>query len=246
MNNVKNYLFIISVSLLVGFGVSYAFTDSPEIRIEKENKKAIRECLSSIDYESTPDKIQSSAKSCSQLELKRIVDPNKLNNAKATTGSVIPEAPKWYTNKHSLILTWSNSYVKYSSRKWASWKNNNPSWLTWWVSNTLKGLWNNAWIRYSVGSLRPANEKGNYIYFETVEEWLRAKIIAIRERWWKATVSQYLGGWWTDDVKLSFDKSKIIKELSDWEFTELFIQQMKKESPGYVSQLVEDKILIIN
>lgn len=180
--------------------------------------------------------------------LKKCIDNKSIvcDNAKATTGSVIPEAPKGYTNKHSLILTWNTSYVKYSSRKWASWKNNNPSWLTWWVSNTLKGLWNNAWIRYSIGSLRPANEKGNYIYFETVEEWLRAKIIAIRERWWKATVSQYLGGWWTDDVKLSFDKSKIIKELTDWEFTELFIQQMKKESPGYVSQLVEDRILIIN
>jgi len=78
--NAKQYLLIIAVSLLVGFGVSYAFTDSPEIRIEKENKKTIRECLSSIDYESTPDKIQSSAKSCSQLELKKIVGGNKLDN----------------------------------------------------------------------------------------------------------------------------------------------------------------------
>jgi TorA maturation chaperone TorD len=54
-----------------------------------------------------------------------------------------------------------------------------------------------------------------------------------------------LAGWGTDYVKLSFDKSKIIKDLSNAEFTELFVQQMKKESPGYVSQLVEDKILII-
>ena len=91
--NAKTYITLIAVSLLIGFGVSYAFTDSPEIRIEKENKKAIRECLSSIDYESTPDKIQSSAKSCSQLELKKIVGGNKLDNAKATTGSVIPVAP---------------------------------------------------------------------------------------------------------------------------------------------------------
>jgi TorA maturation chaperone TorD len=46
-------------------------------------------------------------------------------------------------------------------------------------------------------------------------------------------------------VKLSFDNSKIIKDLSDAEFTELFVQQMRKESPGYTSQLVADKILII-
>lgn len=74
---------------------------------------------------------------------------------------------------------------------------------------------------------------------------MRAKIIAIRERWGKATVEHYLAGWGTDYVKLSFDKSKTISQLFDAEFTELFVQQMKKESPGYTSQLVLDKILII-
>lgn len=159
------------------------------------------------------------------------------------TGGIAPVP--WYTAKHSLVLTGSHSYVQYSHRLGASWKNNNSAGLTWWVSPTLKQLWTDAWIRYRKGSLRPANEKGNYIYFETVEEWLRAKIIAIRERWGKATVQHYLAGWGTDYVKLSFDKSKIISELSDAEFTELFVQQMKKESPGYTNQLVADKILII-
>lgn len=242
MQNAKQYLILISIWLLVGFGVSYAFTDSPEVRIEKENKQAIRECLSSINYESWTTEIQKATTACWKLELKKIINPNILN----ATGSKVPVPSQWYTAKHSLILSGSHSYVKYSDRLWASWKNNNSAWLTWWVSDALKWLWNDAWIRYKKGSLRPANEKGNYIYFETVEDGLRAKIIAIRERWGKATVSHYLAWWGTDDVKLSFDKSKIIRELSDSEFTELFIQQMKKESPWYTNQLVKDWILIIN
>ncbi len=80
LQNAKHYIIIIAVSLLIGFGVSYAFTDSPEIRIEKENKKSIRECLSSIDYESWTTEIQKATTACWKLELKRIIDPNKIDN----------------------------------------------------------------------------------------------------------------------------------------------------------------------
>ena len=239
MNNAKTYLILIIISLLIGFGISYAFTDSPEIRIEKENKQAIRECLSWIDYESTSNQILRATETCSQLELKKIIGGNKLN----ATGGIAPVPPKQYTKKYTLILTGSTSYTKYSDRKWAGWKNNNPSWLTWWVSNTLKWLWDNAWIRYKKGSPRPAKEKGNYIYFETVEEGLRAKIIAIRDRWGNATVSHYLNWWGTDSIVTSFSQSKIIKELSEDEFMELFVQQLSKETPQYVEQLIIDKIL---
>ena len=170
------------------------------------------------------------------------------NNAKATTGSVIPVAPKWYTKKHTLILTGSHDYRQYSHlHPWvAGWKNNNPSGLTWWVSNTLKWLWNDAWIDYKQGTARPKNEKGYYILFWSVEHGIRAKMISIRERWWKATVSHFLAGWWTDSIKLSFPTDKLIMDLSEQEFMELFVQQLKKESPWYISQLVKDWILIIN
>ena len=171
---------------------------------------------------------------------------NKSLNAKATTGSVIPEPPKWYTAKHSLVLSGSHDYRIYSDRLWASWKNNNPSWLTWWVSNTLKWIWKEKWIEYQKWTLRPKNEWWNYILFSSIEHGLRAKVIAIRERWWKANVGHFLAGWWTDYVKLSFSTDKIINELSEEQFAELFIQQMKKESPWIVNQLVKDWILIIN
>jgi hypothetical protein len=94
MNNVKQYLLIIAISLLVGFGVSYAFTDSPEIRIEKENKKTIRECLSTIDYEQASDKILLATRACSTLEIKKITGGNKLDNETivSSASGVIGEA----------------------------------------------------------------------------------------------------------------------------------------------------------
>ena len=240
MTNAKILLIIIA-SLLIGATVTYSFNSSPEEQIEKQNKQNTKDCLSKINYWSWSSEIQTAITACWKMELKKIVGWKSLN----ATGSKVPEPPKGYIAKHTLVLTWSNSYVKYSSRVWASWKNNNPSWITWGVSDTLKWLWDNAWISYKKGSPRPANEKGNYVYFETVEDGLKAKIIAIRERWKNATVEHYLGWWGTDDIKLSFDKTKIIKDLSDSEVTELFIQQVKKESPWYISQLVSDNILII-
>jgi hypothetical protein len=94
MQNAKQYLLIIAISLLIGFGVSYAFTDSPEIRIEKENKKAIRECLSRIDYESTSNQILLATETCSKLEIKKITGGNKLNNevSASSASGVIGEA----------------------------------------------------------------------------------------------------------------------------------------------------------
>ena len=146
MQNAKQITTIAVLIAITSSIATYAFTsqNDPFTLIEAENKKAIRECLSAIDYESWTTEIQKATTACGKLELKRIVDPSILN----ATGSKVPEPPKGYTTKHSLILTWSHSYVKYSDRIWASWKNNNSAWLTWWVSDTLKGLWNDAWIRY--------------------------------------------------------------------------------------------------
>jgi hypothetical protein len=93
MNNAKQYLFIISISLLVGFGVSYAFTDSPEILIEKQNKQAIRECLSSIDYESTSNQILLATETCSKLEIKKITGENKLIETEVSSASGVIEVP---------------------------------------------------------------------------------------------------------------------------------------------------------
>lgn len=223
----------------------YAFNldTDPRILIEKENREKILKCLEDVYAQTGSTNMIRKIKFCESLPLLEITD-----NAKATTGSVIPVAPKWYTKKHTLILTGSHDYRQYAHlHPWVAWwRNNNPSGMTWWVSNTLKWLWNDAWIDYKRGTARPKNEKGYYILFGSVEHGIRAKMISIRERWWKATVSHFLSGWWTDSIKLSFPTDKLIMELSEQEFMELFVQQLKKESPWYISQLVKDWILIIN
>jgi len=243
MTNVQISITVFILAMMVGWNYWY---NSPQ-RVYARQEIIYNSELEELSWSIQEAKRKIESWTIRIQKLKKCIDNKSIvcDNAKATTGSVIPEPPKGYIAKHTLVLTWSNSYVKYSSRVWASWKNNNPSWITWGVSNTLKWLWDNAWISYKKGSPRPANEKGNYVYFETVEDGLKAKIIAIRERWKNATVEHYLGWWGTDDIKLSFDKTKIIKDLSDSEVTELFIQQVKKESPWYISQLVSDNILII-
>lgn len=233
------------LTLLIAFtSVSlYAFNieTNPSILIENENREKILTCLEDVYAQTGSTNMIRKIKFFESLPLLSITD------AKATTGSVIPVPPKWYSKKHTLILTGSNDYRQYAYlHPWvAGWKNNNPSGLTWWVSNILKWHWNSAWIDYKQGTARPKNEKGHYILFGSVEHGIRAKMISIRERWWEATVSHFLSGWWTDHIKLSFSTDNRIKDLSENEFMELFIQQLKKESPWYISQLVNDWILII-
>ncbi len=115
MNNAKHYIFIIAISLIIGFSISYAFTDSPEIRIEKQNKKAIRECLSRIDYESWTTEIQKATTACGKLELKRIIDPN--NETVVSSASGVIEEASW--NKTISLecewgeRTWKVEWIEY-------------------------------------------------------------------------------------------------------------------------------------
>lgn len=184
---------------------------------------------------------------CDWVETKKLISFLSSAYAEWTVTPASSGVPDWYKSTHEIVLSWEHDYREiYKNRNWAWWKNNNPSWLTWWISDELKNLWNENWVKYWKWTPRPAIEKWNYVMFATVEDWVKAKIIAIKERWKNATVSKYLWGWWTDDVKLSFDKSKKISELSDSEFAELFVQQIKKETPWYISQLVQDWIIVIH
>ena len=82
MLNAKNITTIAILIAVTSSIATYAFTsqNDPSILIEKENKKAIRECLSAIDYESSSDKILLATETCSKLEIKKIVGGNKLDN----------------------------------------------------------------------------------------------------------------------------------------------------------------------
>lgn len=104
MTNAKQIIVPVIISLIAWISISYAFTDSPEILIEKQNKKAIKECLNAIDYQSSSNQILRATTICSELKMKEITNTNKLINAKATTGSVIPVPPSSFNE----INLWSN------------------------------------------------------------------------------------------------------------------------------------------
>ena len=248
----KYIIILASIFALVSYPLYAYFNPSLDTIIERQNqliREANNKKLESFRQEliecieSASGEILSELDACKNRP-KPILQEFVGNWTHSTGSTVLPS--QWYTSKHSLVLTGSHDYRIYSDRNGAVWKNNNPSWITWGVSNTLKWLWNESKIDYQKWTLRPTREWWNYVLFATIEHWLRAKVISIRERWWKATVAQYLSGWWTDYVKLSFDTNKKISDLSDWEVAELFVQQIKKESPWLIDQLVKDWILVIN
>jgi len=96
MQNAKQITTLAIIIALISSIATYAFTtqNDPLILIEKENKKAIRECLTMIDYESTSDKILQATETCSKLELKKITGGDKLDNETTVSSAsgVIEEA----------------------------------------------------------------------------------------------------------------------------------------------------------
>ena len=95
MQNAKQITTIAILIAVTSSIATYAFTsqNDPFILIEAENKKAIRECLSSIDYESTSNQILRATETCSQLELKKIIGGNKLIETEVSSSSGVIEVP---------------------------------------------------------------------------------------------------------------------------------------------------------
>ena len=117
MTNVKTIYIIIS-SLLIGGGFVYAIQESPEARIDKENKQAIRECLNAINYESTSNQILRATAICSELKMKEITNSNKLNNETiVSSASGVIEEASW--NKTISLecewgeRTWKVEWIEY-------------------------------------------------------------------------------------------------------------------------------------
>jgi len=239
----KNIIIPIISSILVWTAVyAISYQSDPAILIEKNNRENVESCVSNLgSFSGNTASLQKELEKCSKIQLQSITW--------TASGTPVSSAPsQWYTTQHKINLSGNHDYRVYAKDfpNVAMWKNNNPSGITWHtVSNELRVLWDKEWIKYEKWTLRPPNEWWNYVLFSSIEEWLRAKLVSIRERWKNATVAYFLSKWGTDYIKLSFDTSKKIWELSDQEFQELFIQQLKKESPGLVSQLVKDWILIV-
>ncbi len=120
MQNVKQITTIAILIAVTSSIATYAFTaqNDPFTLIEAENKKAIRECLSTIDYESTSNQILLATETCSKLEIKKITGGNKLNNeASASSASGVIGEASW--NKTISLecewgeRTWKVEWIEY-------------------------------------------------------------------------------------------------------------------------------------
>ena len=136
------------------------------------------------------------------------------------------------------IKAWDLSWLA-SQYPWeASFKNNNPAWLTWGVSDDLKKLWTNAGINFTKWTARPANEWWAYVKFDTIEDWMKAYDIAMTQRRGNATVKTYLNWWGTWTVWLPENiLNKKVKDLSAEEKKTVQNAQIKKESPWLYNYL---------
>lgn len=147
-------------------------------------------------------------------------------------------------------LDWSTNTDLINQYTWeASFKNNNPTWMTWGISSNLKSLFDESWVNYTKWTERPTAEWWNYIKFASVQDWLDAYRIALTEAW-SNNVYNRLATWvWTQDTatndayaKWLMDQAWIEKwatfdELSEQQLWTLMSAQLQKESPNFYKEL---------
>jgi uncharacterized protein YneF (UPF0154 family) len=77
MQNAKQYLIIISLSLLVGFSISYAWNNKTiEQQLEEQNTAILQECLSKARMKQVPSEILEATSHCNKDLLKTIYSPS--------------------------------------------------------------------------------------------------------------------------------------------------------------------------
>ena len=161
--------------------------------------------------------------------------------------------PTWSSNYGAdySTLDFRNNQEIINQYAWeASFKNNNPAWLTWGVSDNLKNLWKNAWIEFNQWSFRPSNEWWSYINFESVQDGLDAYSIALTQAWTNDIFNRLATWVWTVDTESNhryatdimaaawIERWTKFEELSDKELNTLIMTQMSKESPGFLKEIM--------
>lgn len=162
-----------------------------------------------------------------------------------------PNTWTWITKPTATSWLWDLRNLA-SQFPWQAWaKNNNPAWITWnanfdawtWTAALLK----EAWINFTKWTSRPSAEWGNYVSFDTIEDWLAAQRIIMTKTYWNSTVEQMLGKWvWTWEAlnyakQVAWNawinlKSKV-SSLSDDQISQLQMAKIQKESPWLSSIL---------
>ena len=103
-------------------------------------------------------------------------------------------------NFFATINTITDSILQQKYPNQARVKNNNPTWITRWVSSALKDARTQAWIKYEQWTERPTKEQWNYVRFQNLGDWIRATQIAFFRQKGK-TVRKRLEEWvatWED------------------------------------------------
>jgi len=135
-------------------------------------------------------------------------------------------------------------------------KNNNPAGITrngnfdnpkpWTTAYALQ----QAGIQYNKGTARPWNEWGNYVTFNTIEDWLAAQRIMMSQTYGNSTVGKMLQsrvwtGEWPNYAKqvawmAGLDVNTPISQLSDEQLSTLQMAKIKKESP-WLAKLLQQQ-----
>jgi len=144
----------------------------------------------------------------------------------------------------------------------AAFKNNNPTGLTWGISDGLKKMFDWAGISYQLWTARPKKEWGNYIKFASVSDWLAAYQLSLMHPGGKSNVDVYqrLYDWsagWNRDTPQSTKVANKIKYANDimaiagikkWtKFEQVTPEQMNKlmnahltkESPWFIQEITK-------
>lgn len=129
MNNVKNYIIIITISLIVGFSISYAWNNKTiEQQLEEQNTAILQDCLTKARMKEVPSEILESASHCNKDLLKTIYSP-----LYSRTGSEIKtEYSQWEIDCLSQFKNEDEQFTCWMS--WADYLEHKPAYKPEWES----------------------------------------------------------------------------------------------------------------
>lgn len=97
MNNEKHYIIIIAVSLLIGFGVSYAWNNQTlSEMVEEHNQQILSDCLTKARIQKTAKEILEYASNCNKDILTNISTPRSVETITWTHSTGNTVQPLWF------------------------------------------------------------------------------------------------------------------------------------------------------
>jgi len=178
-----------------------------------------------------------------QTKTPNLFTPTSGKNFNVPTPFKPAELPAW---TKGLDFSMNTDLIKKYPNE-ASFKNNNPTWITVWISQRTKDLLSQYGIQYEPWTARPKNEGWNYYKFPDVQTWLKAYWILLTKAWtddiharlkqwvWSANSEEYAN---SIMKKAWIEKWKKFSELSKEELVQLMAVQLQRESPNFYKQII--------